>query len=266
MFEMHKNTSIKTLAQEAISQGYDVVAAAGGDGTINAVASAIIDNTSIKLGIIPRGTLNHFARALNIPTDMEQAVQTIVAGHLAKVDVGQVNEQIFLNNSSVGLYPAMVRMRQSLQKSGVSKWPAAIWASIRIFSRFRRLSLELQPAEGEVVQHKTSMLFVGNNAYDTAFPALGTRTSLQKGQIWIMMPKSATRPGLIAGFLKMLTGRESPADALTMEVTKLTVKSKRRSFKVALDGEVMQLQSPLEYSTRPKSLRVIVPAPRTLRG
>ena len=76
-----------------------------------------------------------------------------------------------------------------------------------------------------------------------------------------MMPKSATRSGLIASFLKMIFGRESSADAITMEVKKLTVKTKRRFLKVAIDGEVIQLQSPLEYSTKPKTLRVIVPAP-----
>ena len=264
IFELHKDNSLKALAEEAIRQSYDVIVAAGGDGTINAVASVLVGHNIVKLGIIPRGTLNHFARALEIPTDMEKAVETIVAGHVKMIDVGQVNDQIFVNNSSVGLYPSIVRMRESLQNSGLSKWPAAVWASVRIFSRFRRLSLELAPAHGDTIQHNTSMLFVGNNAYDTAFPSLGTRTSLEGGRIWIMMPKSATRSGLIASFLKMIFGRESSADATTMEVTKLTVKTKRRFLKVAIDGEVIQLRSPLEYSTRPKTLRVIVPAPRKL--
>lgn len=264
--ELGKDTSPKVIAEDAIRQKYNVIIAAGGDGTINAVASAVVGNNAVKLGIIPRGTLNHFARALEIPIDMEQAVETIVAGYSKSIDVGQVNGSIFLNNSSVGLYPAIVRMRENLQNSGLSKWPAAFWAAIRIISRFRRLLLELVLPTGEASRHNTSMLFVGNNAYEMSFPTLGARPTLENGRIWIMMPKSATRLGLITGFLKMISGRESGADAVTMEVTELTVNSKRRFLKVAIDGEVIQLQSPLKYSSNPKSLQVIVPAPEKLKA
>ena len=259
--ELAKGNSPKAIAEDAIHQKYDVIVAAGGDGTINAVASGLVGNNEVKLGIIPRGTLNHFARALEIPTDMEKAVETIVAGHVKFIDVGHVNGSIFLNNSGVGLYPSIVRMRENLQNSGLSKWPAAIWAAIRIFSRFRRLSLELVLANGDTTQHDTSMLFVGNNAYEMSFPALGARPTLESGRIWIMMPKSATRQGLIGSFLKMIVGGETADDVVVMEATELTVNNKRRFLKVAIDGEVIQLQSPLKYSSRPKTLQVIVPAP-----
>ena len=264
--ELAKGNSPKAIAEDAIRQKYDVIVAAGGDGTINGVASAVVGNNAVKLGIIPRGTLNHFAHALEIPTDMEKAVETIIAGHFKSIDVGQVNGSIFLNNSSVGLYPAIVRMRQNLQHSGLSKWPAAIWAAIRIFSRFRRLSLELVPATGDATRHDTSMLFVGNNAYEMSFPTLGVRPTLESGRIWIMIPKSATRQGLIGSFLKMILGRETAADAMTMEVTEMTVNSRHRFLKVAIDGEVVQLRSPLKYSTRPKTLQVIVPAPQIVKA
>ena len=264
--ELAKGNSPKAIAEDAIRQKYDVIVAAGGDGTINGVASAVVGNNAVKLGIIPRGTLNHFAHALEIPTDMEKAVETIVAGHFKSIDVGQVNGSIFLNNSSVGLYPAIVRMRQNLQHAGLSKWPAATWAAIRIFSRFRRLSLELVPGTGDATRHDTSMLFVGNNAYEMSFPSLGDRPTLESGRIWIMIPKSATRQGLIGSFLKMILGRETAADAVTMEVTEVTVNSRHRFLKVAIDGEVVQLRSPLKYSTRPKTLQVIVPAPQIVKA
>ena len=264
--ELNQSNSPKATAEDAVRQKYDVIVAAGGDGTINAVASVLVGNNAVKFGVIPRGTLNHFARALEIPTDMEKAVETIVAGHVKFIDVGEVNDNIFLNNSSVGLYPSIVRMRENLQNSGLGKWPAAIWASIRIFLRFRRLSLELVSANGDAARHDTSMLFVGNNAYEMTFPTLGARPTLESGRIWIMMPKSVTRLGLIGSFLKMILGRETAADAVTMEVTKLTANSKRRFLKVAIDGEVIQLQSPLKYSIRPKTLQVIIPAPQKLKA
>ena len=258
--ELDENQSPKSVAADAIRQKYDIIVAAGGDGTINAVASAVVGNTAVKLGIIPRGTLNHFAQALEIPNDIEKAVEIIIAGRVKSIDVGQVNDNIFLNNSSVGLYPDIVRMRETLQHSGLSKWPAAFWAALRIFWRFRRLSLELVSSTADISRHDTSMLFVGNNAYEMSFPSLGTRPTLESGKIWITMPKSATRMGLISSFLKIILGKEVAADAVTMEVTTLTVRSKRRFLKVAIDGEVIQLQSPLKYSSRPKTLQVIIPA------
>jgi diacylglycerol kinase family enzyme len=115
-------------------------------------------------------------------------------------------------------------------------------------------------------QHDTSMLFVGNNLYEMSFPTLGSRPTLESGKLWIMMPKSATRLGLIGTFLKMILGRETADDAVTMEATTLIVRSKRRFLKVAIDGEVIQLQSPLKYRSRPKSLQVIVPALQKLKA
>ena len=261
--EVSKNHPPQAIAEDAIRRKCDVIVAAGGDGTINGVATAVVGNAAVKFGVIPRGTLNHFAQALGVPTDIEQAVETILAGYVRVVDVGQVNDRIFVNNASVGLYASIVRMRENLQHAGFSKWPAAILASLRIFARFRRLALELVPATGAGIQQNTSMLFIGNNAYDLQFPALGARPTLDSGQLWVMMPKSATRVGLIASFLNMIAGRESAADALAMEATKLTVNCKQRFLKVAVDGEVVQLSSPLKFIIRPKALRVIVPAPST---
>src|SRR5687767_5641669 len=95
---------VTELAQDAARGSYKVVVAAGGDGTVNTVASAVMDNKKI-LGVLPVGTLNHFAKDLGIPLDLEAAVHTIVAGHTTEVDVGEVNNRLFLNNSSLGLYP-----------------------------------------------------------------------------------------------------------------------------------------------------------------
>ena len=90
------------LAREAAREPYDVIVAAGGDGTVNSVAAAVIDSDKI-LGVLPLGTLNHFAKDVGIPTDLQEAVRTIIAGHTIEVDAAEVNDRIFLNNSSLGL-------------------------------------------------------------------------------------------------------------------------------------------------------------------
>ena len=252
--------SITALAQDAVRQNYDTLVAGGGDGTVNAVASALVGNSSIKLGILPMGTFNHFARDLGIPTDMEKAVEIIVAGHVKPVDVGEVNGRIFINNSSLGLYPAMVRLREGLEKSGHRKFLAAVWASLRIFARFRRLRLELHPPGGSVVKRKTPMLFVGNNPYNTSLTALGTRSSLDLGLLWVVMPIASSRWGLVRSLWAILSGSRKTGGVYTIHAANLIVASRRRLLKVAVDGEVLQLKPPLNYRIRPKSLQVIVPA------
>jgi diacylglycerol kinase family enzyme len=157
----------------------------GGDGTINAVASAIVGHSSIRLGILPMGTLNHFARDLDISFDIAKAVEFICAGYSEAKDVGAVNELFFVNNASVGLYPAIVKMRESLQISGYTKWLAALISTFRAASSFRRFELEIQTATTQPIKIKTVLLFVGNNAYDTVVTKMGTRSALDRGMLWI---------------------------------------------------------------------------------
>ena len=261
VIEPSDSSSIESLAKDAIQKKYDVIIAGGGDGTINAVASALVGNSVSKLAILPMGTLNHFARDLGIPTDLEKAVETIVGGYVKSVDVGEVNGQFFINNSALGLYPAMVKLREGLQRSGHRKFLAAIWASMRIFARFRRLRLELHPPGGSVVKRKTPMLFVGNNPYDTSLPTMGARSSLDMGLLWVVMPIVSSRWGLVRSLWAILSGSRKTGELFNIHTQSLVVTSRHRLLKVAVDGEVLQLKPPLNYRIHPKSLQVIVPAP-----
>jgi diacylglycerol kinase family enzyme len=247
--------------REAMAESFDTIVAGGGDGTVNAVAGAIVD-TETRLGVLPLGTLNHFARDLGIPLDLEAAAETIVRGSVAAVDAGEVNGNIFVNNSSLGLYPAMVRLRDSLRNTaGYGKWRAFVRASIGILLRFPRLRLELTPVGSSTIRCKTPLLFVGNNSYETGLTTLGTRTRLDGGALWIVLPAAATRWRMLMLLLAMMRGAAERADELTtMTSPNLLVRSPKRRLRVATDGEVITLKPPLKYRIRRKALLVMVPS------
>jgi len=251
-------TSLFQLASKAVKEGYDVVVAAGGDGTVNAVASALA-GTSVRMGILPMGTLNHFAKDLKIPLDLEAALRTIAAGHTKIVDVGEVNGNIFVNNSSLGLYPSIVRLREAIEKSGHHKWPAFFRAAWETLSRFERLRIELKPSAAARTQTLTPLVFVGNNSYEMTLTNLGGRNALDHGKLWVVVPRAKTRWQLLLALFTLVRGRVRSSDVFSFETENLVVNHKQPAMNVAMDGEVLLLRPPLHYAIRPKALKVIVP-------
>lgn len=257
--DLEEGKSIAELAAAASKDRYDVVVAGGGDGTVNAVASALA-GTSVPMGVIPMGTLNHFAKDLEIPLSAEEAVRTIVTGGVTAVDVGEVNGEIFVNNSSLGLYPAVVRLREAIQKSGYRKWTAFFQAAWKIFSRFPRLRLEIRSSAAPFTRTITPLLFIGNNNYETTLTQLGSRKVLNNGKLWVAVPLAKNRWQLVLALLALVRGRAEASDVSAFEAENLIVNNKRTALNVAVDGEVLLLQTPLHYRIWPKALKVIVPA------
>jgi YegS/Rv2252/BmrU family lipid kinase len=252
---------VADAARAAIAEGADAVVAGGGDGTVNRVASALVGSKT-PLGVLPLGTLNHFARDLGIPSDIEKAVQTIVAAHATSIDVGEVNERTFVNNSSIGFYPDIVVEREKLRQLGHRKWAALALATARILWHYRGLVVRLEPG-GTSRRSRTPFLFVGNNAYQTDGLHLGVRARLDAGQlVAYLAPRIHARdlPKLLA---LALVGRARTHHTLeAFPGTQFHVDTPgRRRIRMALDGEVTVLRPPLQYRIRPRSLRVLVPAP-----
>src|SRR5207237_242447 len=143
----------------------DAVVAAGGDGTVSAIAGALVDS-AIPLAIIPAGTLNHFARDLRIPTDLDAAARVIAAANARAVDVGKVNGRIFINNASIGIYPHIVSQRDDIrQRLGRGKWIAMLMAALAVFKRHPTVTVRMN-APDVAIQRNTPFVFIGNNAYD----------------------------------------------------------------------------------------------------
>ena len=229
----------------------------GGDWTISAAASAVVGTTTL-LGILPLGTLNHFARDLGIPTDLGEAARIIVERNDCAVDVAEMNGHLFINNSAIGLYPLMVIDRDMQRKRlGRSKRLAMIVASARTLARFghHRLTLTVNDEKERV---DTPLLFVGNNDYRIDLGAPGQRESLDDGQLCVMVMRKKTRRGFIAASIRALFNRMRDDDMERIDgVERLRVSSHRSSMAVSLDGEVVRAVPPLEYRIRKGALRVI---------
>jgi YegS/Rv2252/BmrU family lipid kinase len=240
-------------------RGDRLLVVGGGDGTISAAASALV-GTETALGILPLGTLNHFARDLGIPTDLDEAARLIAKRSERRIDVAEMNDRIFINNSAIGLYPLMVVDRDAQQRRlGRSKRLAMIVASIRTLARFRHQRLTLT-VNDEKARVDTPLLFVGNNDYRIDIGAPGRRESIDDGRLSVFVMRKKTRRSFIAATLRALFNRARPDDMVQVEnVERLRVSSHRSSLAVSLDGEVVHAKPPLDYKIRKQALRVIAP-------
>ncbi len=240
-------------------RGDPLLIVGGGDGTVSAAASALI-GTGTRLGILPLGTLNHFSRDLEIPLDLNEAAKLIAAGADRDVDVAEMNEHIFINNSAIGLYPLMVVSRDLQRKRlGRSKRLAMLVASVRTLARFghQRLKLTVNQQSARV---DTPLLFVGNNDYRLDLGAPGRRESLDRGQLCVLLMRNKTRRGFFAAIIRALLNRTRRDDMVRLDgVERLRVDSHRSQLPVSLDGEVVRAVPPLDYRIRKKALRVIAP-------
>ena len=236
---------------------HDALAVGGGDGTIGAAAAAVV-GTPVPLGILPMGTHNHFARDLGLPLRLRDAAEIICGGSERRVDVGLLNGRVFVNNSSIGIYPFLVagRMREQ-RRRGLGRIAATMIAVARALRRshWRRCTVV---ANGETRKVRTACIFVGNNHYDLA--RLGSRARLDEGALSIYIVKRQSWLGLILLPIVVGFGRARPErDIEHVRAPKAVVASRKRHLRVALDGEAVILSTPLRYESLPGRLIVRCP-------
>jgi diacylglycerol kinase family enzyme len=245
--------------QRASDGALDAIIVGGGDGSIRTVAS-VVCGSGIPLGIIPLGTLNHFARDLGLPLRVDDAVAVIAAGQTRSVDVGEVNGCTFINNSSIGIYPYLVLERERRRhRQGLAKWPAMILAMLRAWAHFplRRLSIH---AEGRTDRWRSPLVLVGNNEYALTGLSFGTRERLDRGELCLYVAKKQSRMSLFWLACRSVLGLlDSSEDLRIFKLSAAEIRSHASRLHVACDGEVEVMRSPLHYRTRSGALRVFVP-------
>ena len=258
------------LAKQAADSG-GVLVAAGGDGTINAVARQAVAH-GCQFGVLPQGTFNYFGRTHGIPEDLSEAVHALLAARVHPVQVGVINDRVFLVNASIGLYPKMLEEREADKKQfGRSRLVAALSALKTLLSPHQRLRLVLQ-IDGKPQRLRTATFFVGNNRLqmeqigipplsdaleDGRLAAVAPRTKGKLGMLWLMLHGALGR-----------MGRLNQADELTtfsfkqMEVQVRSL-SRRRQVKVATDGEITMMDNPLEIHVMDEQLLLLKPEPKS---
>ena len=253
-------SDISASARDLISRGSDTVVAAGGDGTVSAVGAALV-GTDAALGVIPAGTFNPFARDVGLPLDLESAAAVIAAGHTRTVDVGELNGRVFLNNSSLGVYPVLVYEREKFVRRGLDKRLALLPAAIATLSRFPNLTVRVR-SDVVAIAARTPFVFVGNNEYALAGLQAASRSSIDRGRLQLCVTAQLRPGGLLRLALLALIGRiHTASDLHTTVATWVRVDTLRHRVRVALDGEVLLMETPLNYTIRPAALRVLTPEP-----
>lgn len=258
--EQVDGTGLAARAAALAKGGARTIAAAGGDGTLSAVAG-VLAGTETALGILPLGTLNHLARDLGVSVDLDEAAATLAAENRRLIDVGELNGRPFVNNSAIGLYPLMVADRDGQrQRLGRSKRFAMLVAGLRTLVRFHHYRLSLTVNDGRLGVIDTPLLFVGNNLYRLEMPRAGGRDRLDENCLSVMVARHTGRLGMVRAMLSTLLGRPGPGRVLEFDrVTRLRVASRRSHVTVSLDGETLSLPPPLDFRIRPRALWVIAP-------
>ena len=250
---------LRAIARKLVEERPPVLVAAGGDGTVSSIAD-VVRGTDTALGVVPAGTLNHFARDLGLPLEFGEAARVIAQGRSARVDVGEVNGSVFVNNASLGIYPKIVRERtQQQRRFGRSKRSAMLWATLAALQRSPLLDLRLELEEG-VHDCRAPFVFVGNNAYVLEGFDIGRRERLDAGLLDVYTTRRCSTGGLIGLALRALLGRLRQADDFVESKARtLRVRSRRPQIMVAVDGELRLVETPLEFRSRPRALKVLVP-------
>lgn len=262
--QVERGMNITEESKAIVATGAGVLIAAGGDGTVNAAASALIYKPT-ALGIIPAGTLNHFARDLQIPIEPEAAAQLLLDGCTIEVDAAAVNGRVFINNSVLGLFPNYRTAREAWERHGwgntrVGRFVATVAAVLKVFWRLPHLTVSIN-FEGRQRTLRTPFVLVGNNEHQMEGLALGKRSRLDGGALWVYVMRPCSRWRLLRLILGLITGRAPREDIFEIfHASDLTIDSKRKRIGVGIDGEMVRMHAPLHYKCLPRALQVVVPA------
>jgi len=253
---------LESRLKQEVDSGAKRIIVAGGDGTI-ATAASLVANKDIELAIFPCGTLNHFAKDHNVPTDLDKAVQVARNGVVAGADIGYIGDSIFLNTSSLGAYVSFVRVRERFERH-LGYRIASFFAAIRTWAHLRSFSVTLE-VEGETKVYRSSMVFIGVGERELKLPILGNRIKNGRRGLHVMIVGGRKRARLfavaLAGIAKGTKEAEKLPEFDDFIVDSCRIDLTRSHALIGLDGELKEMRTPLNYRIERDALRLVVSPP-----
>ncbi|WP_199617713.1 diacylglycerol kinase [Paenibacillus alkalitolerans] len=223
-------------AAEAARRGFDIVIAAGGDGTINEVVSGLAEaEHRPPLGILPLGTTNDLARALGIPRSWDAAIDIIAEGHERKVDIGRLNKRYFINIAGGGSLTELTYEVPSKMKTMLGQL-AYYMKGLEKLPRLRPIEMTVRSKEVEL--HEEMMLFlVANTSSVGGFERLAPDAKIDDGLMDVYLLRKCTLPDFIR-LVSLIVRGETVSDPLVVnfQTSRLTIESKDY-VQLNLDGE-----------------------------
>lgn len=256
-------------AADAAQAHQGALVVAGGDGTINSVATQAWQR-GLPLGVLPQGTFNYFGRAHGLSQTLDEACATLLEGlrerRLQPVQAGLLNGTLFLVNASLGLYPQVLQDREAFkQRYGRSRLVAA-WAGLRTLLRpHPALLLRLQAGDDPERAVRTATLFVGNNPLQTDRLGLPDAERVGHGDLAALTLAPLGRWALLKLALLGALGQLGEAEAvqhrnvpeLWAEPVRHGLQGRYRAVRVALDGETRWMIPPLHFEVAPQPLWLV---------
>ncbi len=248
------------VVEQAIRDGFRVIVAAGGDGTVAGVAHAVA-GTGAAMAVLPLGTFNYFARGLRVPPDPAEAARAILSGQPHDIAVGSVNGKVFLNNVALGLYPAMLDEREATYRRWGRSRFLAHWSALRTILRLPRPMRVRIVADGAEQIRRTPMIFVARSAYQLDQFGLTGSQAISNDRFAVYIARQTTRLGLLKLAWRLIRGKVDLSDDLELLTPRTLVidRPKRRRIRIAHDGERGKMILPLTFRIDRNALSVILP-------
>ncbi len=258
--ETDRGDQLMSLARQAVEDGFDIVVAYGGDGTQSAVAGALT-GTGTMMGVLPGGTFNYFARDLGVGETVEDALETLLDARVKSVDVGQIENLIFLNNVSLGAYPHILKTREGIYKRWGRSRVAAYWSVLVALRRLRNPMQLTAKVDGQSRHFTTALVFVARSAYQLDAFGLDGAEAIRDGQFAVLVAKARRPLPLLRSAFRLAFGFSAKDSDFDLIVTdNLVIETGKRQQLVAHDGEKTRMVSPFHLRVRHGDLRVLVPA------
>lgn len=259
--EVRPEVDLRATVREALHAGLRTFVVAGGDGSVHFVAQALV-NTEGVLGVVPVGSVNHLARDLQVPVDdWRAAFEVAVRGQVRQIDVGRVNGRYFINSIMLGLYTTISEYRERFRSIN-NRWAAYAKAARLALHHFPHVTLVVE-MQGRVETMRTQMFVVAVNAYDLSQGGIvSQKTTFNDGRLSIYSLSFMNRPQFIRAAAKYFRGKIGDVPGFrSTRTTHLRVDTARRRLRVSIDGELVEMQTPLQIAAVPSSLLVRAPAP-----